>query len=105
MTRLSLDFLRSKVRRRAPLPSKVLPLPSFDGISLQSARHDGVDGGVVPIAIKARDLAGGVVANDVSVGDAVGLAFRYQARDIRGHGAAEQRLYDDDVSFGLDHLV
>jgi len=39
------------------------------------------------------------------VRDAVGLTFRYEARDIRRHGTAKQRLHYYDVSFGLDHLI
>src|SRR5260370_11481798 len=72
---------------------------------LQNARLNGVDGGVVPITIQTRDFAVRVVADDIGVGDAIGLAFRYKTRDIRRHGPTEQRLYHDDVSFGLDHLV
>src|SRR5260370_17178759 len=70
----------------------------------QNARLNGVDGGVVPITIQAHYFALRAVADDVGVGDAVGLAFRYKAGDIRRHGTAEQRLYDDDVAFALDHL-
>src|ERR1700692_698478 len=72
---------------------------------LQNARLNGVDGGVVPITIQARDFAVRVVADDIGVGDAVRLAFRYQARDIRWHGPTNVRLYYDDAFFGLDHLV
>ena len=70
----------------------------------QNARLNGVDGGVVPITIQAHDFALRAVADDVGVGDAVRPPFRYKARDIRRHGATEQRLYDDDVAFALDHL-
>src|SRR5258706_2697338 len=72
---------------------------------LQSARLNGVDRGVVPITIQTRDFAVRVVAYDIGVSDAVGLAFRYKTWDIRRHCPTELRLYHDDVLFGLDHFV
>src|ERR1700691_1675240 len=71
---------------------------------LEGARLDTVYGGVVPIAIQARDLAVRVEANDVSVGDPSDLTLFYEARDIRRHRSTDQRLYYDGVLFGLDHL-
>src|SRR5271155_3004246 len=71
---------------------------------LESARLDSVDGGVVPIAIQARDLAVRVEAHDVGVGNPSDLTLLYQARDIRRHRSTDQRLHDDGVLFGLDHL-
>src|SRR3984885_13032334 len=72
---------------------------------LQNARLNGVDGGVVPITIQTRDFAVRVVADDIGVGDAIGLAFRYKTRDIRRHGPPEQRLSPPGMSSGPDHLV
>src|SRR5882757_4811135 len=71
---------------------------------LEGARLDGVYGGVVPITIQARDLAVRVKAYDVSVADPSDLTLFYEARDIRRHRATDQRLHDDGVLFGLDHL-
>src|SRR5258708_10908545 len=72
---------------------------------LQNARFNGVDGGVVPITIQTRDFAVRVVADDIGVGDAIRLAFRYKTRDIPRHGPTEQRLYHHHMSFRLDHLL
>src|SRR5271154_1101357 len=77
----------------------------FLAVILQGASHYCVYGGIVPITIQARNFTVGVVANDIGVCDAVGLTFRYEARDIRRHSAAKQRLHYYDVSFGLDHLI
>src|SRR3984957_2462587 len=71
---------------------------------LESARLDSVYGGVVPIAIQARDLAVRVEAYDVSVGDPSDLTLFYEARDLRRHRSTDQRLHYDRVLFGLDHL-
>src|SRR5271170_4531149 len=71
---------------------------------LERARLDSVYGGVVPIAIQARDLAVRVEAYDVSVGDPSDLTIFYEARDIRRHRSTDQRLHYDGVLFGLDHL-
>src|ERR1700679_3335100 len=71
---------------------------------LEGARLDTVYGGVVPIAIQARDLAVRVEAHDVSVGDPPDLTLFYEARDIRRHRSTDQRLHYDGVLFGLDHL-
>src|SRR5271167_4677047 len=71
---------------------------------LEGARLDGVYGGVVPIAIQARDLAVRVAAYDVSVGDPSDLTLFYEAGDFRRHRSTDQRLHDDGVLFGLDHL-
>src|SRR5580658_7221794 len=71
---------------------------------LEGARLDSVYGGVVPIAIQARDLAVRVEAYDVSMGDPSGLALFYEARHIRGHRSTDQRLHYDGVLFGLDDL-
>src|SRR6266403_1990227 len=71
---------------------------------LEGARLDSVYGGVVPIAIQARDLAVRVEAYDVSVGDPSDLTLFYEARDIRRHRSTDQRLHYDGVLFGLDHL-
>ncbi len=38
------------------------------------------------------------------MGDASDLAFLHEARDIRWHRPAEQRLHHDGVLFALDHL-
>src|SRR5258708_23006109 len=70
----------------------------------EGARLDCVYGGVVPIAIQARDLAIRVEAHDVSVGDPPDLTLFYEARDIGRHRSTDQRLHDDGVLFGLDHL-
>src|SRR5258705_13683294 len=56
---------------------------------LQNARLNGVDGGFVPITTQTRDFAVRVVGDDIGVGDAIGLAFRYKTRDIRRHGPTE----------------
>src|SRR5258705_6451751 len=71
---------------------------------LEGARLDSVYGGVVPIAIQARDLAVRVEAYDVSVGDPSDLTLFYEVRDIRRHRSTDQRLHYDGVLFGLDHL-
>src|SRR6266851_3073128 len=71
---------------------------------LEGARLDCVYGGVVPIAIQARDLAIRVEAHDVSVGDPPDLTLFYEARDIGRHRSTDQRLHDNGVLFGLDHL-
>src|SRR5882762_5789237 len=71
---------------------------------LEGARLDSVYGGVVPIAIQARDLAVRVEAYDVSVGDPPNLTLFYEARDIRRHRSTDQRLHYDGVLFSLDHL-
>src|SRR5580693_10684446 len=71
---------------------------------LECARLDSVYGGVVPIAIQARDLAVRVEAYDVSVGDPSNLTLFYEARDIRRHRPTDQRLHYAGVLFGLDHL-
>src|ERR1700733_2561183 len=71
---------------------------------LEGARLDSVYGGVVPIAIQARDLAVRVETNDVSVGDPSDLTLFYEARDIRRHRSTDQRLHYDGILFGLDHL-
>src|SRR6266446_8972919 len=71
---------------------------------LEGARLDSVYGGVVPIAIQARDLAVRVEAYDVSMGDPSDLTFFYEVRDIRRHRSTDQRLHYDGVLFGLDHL-
>src|ERR1700733_397163 len=76
----------------------------LSGLRLQRARLNGVDGGVVPVTIQARDFAAGVEANDVSVGYASDLTFLYKAWDVRWHSPAEQCLHHDGVLFGLDHL-
>src|SRR5258708_14068649 len=70
----------------------------------EGARLDCVYGGVVPIAIQARDLAIRVEAHDVSVGDPPDLTLFYEARDIGRHRSTDQRLHDNGVLFGLDHL-
>src|SRR5580658_9531044 len=71
---------------------------------LEGARLDSVYGGVVPIAIQARDLAVRVEAYDVGVSDPSDLALFYEARDIRRHRSTDQRLHYDGVLVGLDHL-
>src|SRR6266403_2900519 len=71
---------------------------------LEGARLDSAYGGVVPIAIQARDLAVHVEAYDVSVGDPSDLTLFYEVRDIRRHRSTDQRLHYDGVLFGLDHL-
>src|ERR1700720_2655691 len=71
---------------------------------LETTRLDSVDGGVVPIAIQARDLAVRVEAYDVSVGNPPDLTLFSEARDIRRHRSTDQRLRYDGVLFGLDHL-
>src|ERR1700689_2822883 len=71
---------------------------------LEGARLDTVYGGVVPIAIQARDLAVRVEAYDVSVGDPPDLTLFYESRNIRRHRSTDQRLHYDGVLFGLDHL-
>src|SRR5712671_2831673 len=71
---------------------------------LEGACLDSVYGGVVPIAIQARDLAVRVEAYDVSVGDPSDLTLFYEVRDIRRHRSTDQRLHYDGVLFGLDHL-
>jgi len=38
------------------------------------------------------------------VGDPSDLTLFYEARDIRRHRSTDQRLHDDGVLFGLDHL-
>src|SRR5258708_3966592 len=79
-------------------------LSGFDQMRLEGARLDCVYGGVVPIAIQAGDLAVRVEAHDVGVGNPSDLTLLYEARDIRRHRATDQRLHDDGVLFGLDHL-
>src|SRR5271156_6481186 len=71
---------------------------------LEGARLNRVYGGVVPIAIQARDLAVRVEAHDVGVGDPSDLTLFNEARNIRRHRSTDQRLHDDGVLFGLDHL-
>src|SRR5271154_147610 len=71
---------------------------------LEGARLDSRYGGVVPIAIQARNLAVRVEAYDVSVGDPSDLTLFYEARDIRRHRSTDQCLHYDGVLFGLDHL-
>src|SRR5277367_1454559 len=71
---------------------------------LEGARLDSVYGGVIPIAIQARDLAVRDKAHNVSVGDPSHLTLFYEARDIRRHRSTDQCLHYDGVLFGLDHL-
>src|ERR1700691_4395478 len=71
---------------------------------LEGARLDSVYGGVVPIAIQARDLAVCIETYDVTVGDSSDLTLFYEASDIRWHRSTDQRLHYDGVVFGLDHL-
>jgi hypothetical protein len=71
---------------------------------LEGARLDSVYGGVVPIAIQARDLAVCIETYDVTVGDSSALTLFYEASDIRWHRSTDQRLHYDGVLFGLDHL-
>src|SRR6202166_4113315 len=71
---------------------------------LEGARLDSVYGGVVPIAIQARDLAVRAEAYDVSVGDPSDLTLFYEVRDIRRHRSTDQCLHYDGVLFDLDHL-
>src|ERR1700687_603150 len=71
---------------------------------LEGARLDCVYGGVVPIAIQARDLAVRVEAYDASVGDPSDLTLFYEVRDIRRHRSTDQCLHYDGVLFGLDHF-
>src|SRR5712675_1808108 len=70
----------------------------------QGACLYGVDSGVVPITIQARDFPVSVVADDVSVSDTSNLSFLYEACDIRRHRSTEQCLHDDSVLFTWDHL-
>src|SRR5258707_6938925 len=71
---------------------------------LEGARLDSVYGGVVPIAIQARDLAVRIEAYDVCVGDPADFTLFYEAGNIRRHRSTDQRLHYDGVLFGLDHL-
>src|SRR5882672_524895 len=71
---------------------------------LQRACLYGVDSGVVPITIQARDFSVSVVADDVSVGDTSNFSFLYEACDIRWHRPTEQCLHDDSVPSTWDHL-
>src|SRR6267142_4625906 len=78
-----------------------LALPT---IRLQRARFDRVDGGVVPVTVQARYFTVRVVADDVCMGDAIDLAFLYDARDVGRHGPAKQGLHRDGLAFALDQF-
>src|SRR5258708_19731266 len=71
---------------------------------LEGARLDNVYGGVVPIAIQARDLAVRVEAYDVSVGDPSDLTLFYESRDIRRHRSTNKRLHYNGVLSAFYHL-
>src|SRR5258708_16187448 len=99
----SLKIRRSQ-KSAATVRRAMTSLSGFDQMRLEGARLDSVYGGVVPIAIQARDLAVRVEAYNVGVGDPPDLTFFYEARDIGRHRSTDQRLHDDGVLFRLDHL-
>src|SRR5271170_4102648 len=76
----------------------------FSSTRLQGAGLDGVDGGVVPVAVQARYFAGGVVPDDVGVSDAVSFALLHETRNVRRHAPAQQGLHRDGVAFAFDQF-
>src|SRR5260370_8133301 len=70
----------------------------------QGACLYGVDSGVVPITIQARDFSVSVVADDVSVSDTSNLSFLYEACDIRRHRPTEQCLHTHRFLSTSHHL-